>query len=157
MKNLKHGVRHHGEMINRLTKEVNAMIPKINNFEAFFGDIRRGMMLFNGYFSQVYSQLNRYLDLFKEIKHILQDFLQAVEMIGMNRLSANLISNEKMKAMINHVKEELSENYPNFKLVTDNEQDYYQMPLISAVYAKNMIVLQNPIYNKPITQKPLLM
>ena len=31
------------------------------------------------------------------------------------------------------------------------------MPLISAVYANNMIVLQIPIYIKPITQKSLLM
>ena len=96
-------------------------------------------------------------DLFKEIRHMLQGFLQAVEMIGMNRLSANLISNKKIKAMVNHVKEELNENYPNFELVTDNEQDYNQMPLISTVYAKNMIVLQISIYIKPITQKPLLM
>ena len=59
--------------------------------------------------------------------------------------------------MINHVKEQLSENYPNFEMVTDNEQDYYQMPLVSAVYAQDMIVLQIPIYIKPITQKPLLM
>ena len=119
----------------------------------FSSDIRRGMMLFNGYFSEIYSQLNRYLDLFKEIKHMLQGFLQAVEMIGMNRLSDNLISNEKMIAMIKHVKE----NYPNFELVTDNEQDYYQIPLISAVNANHMIVLQIPIYIKPIIQKPLLM
>ena len=147
---LQYDVRHHSEIINRLTREVNAMIPKINDYQAFFGDIRRGMMLFNGFFLQVYTQLTRYLDLFKEIKHKLQGFLQAVEMIGMNRLSANLISNEKMIAMINHVKEEPSENYPNFKLVTDNEQDYYQMPLISAAYANNMIVLQIPIYIKLI-------
>ena len=104
---------------------MNAMIPKINDFEAFFGDIRRGMMLFNFYFSQVYSQLNRYLDLFKEIKNMLQGFLKAVKMIGMNRISTNLISNEKMITMINHVKEELNENYSNFELITDNEQDYY--------------------------------
>ena len=31
------------------------------------------------------------------------------------------------------------------------------MPLISAVYANNMIVLQIAIYIKPITQRPLLM
>ena len=36
LKDLKYDVRHHGEMINRLTKEVNAMIPKINDFEVFF-------------------------------------------------------------------------------------------------------------------------
>ena len=31
------------------------------------------------------------------------------------------------------------------------------MPLISATYVQNMVVLQIPIYIKPITQKPLLM
>ena len=115
------------------------------------------MYLFNGYFSQVYTQLSKYLDLFKEIKHQLQGFLQAVEMVGMNRLSTGLVSNEKMREMLDHVKQELSENYPNFEVVSDNEQDYYQMPLVSAVYTQNMIVLQIPIYIKPITQKPLLM
>ena len=154
---LKYDVRHHGEMINRLTREVDRMIPQLKNLSGFLYDLSRGMYLFNGYFTQVYSQLNRYLDLFKEIKHQLQGFLQAVEMVGMNRLSTGLITNQKMREMIDHVKEQLSENYPNFELVTDNEQDYYQMPLISAVYAKDMIVLQIPIYIKPITQKPLLM
>ena len=154
---LKYDVRHHGEMINRLTREVDRLIPQLKSITGFLYDLSRGMYLFNGYFTQVYSQLNRYLDLFKEIKHELQGFLQAVEMVGMNRLSTGLITNQKMREMIDHVKEQLSENYPNFELVTDNEQDYYQMPLISAVYAKDMIVLQIPIYIKPITQKPLLM
>ena len=62
-----------------------------------------------------------------------------------------------LREMIDHVKKELSENYPNFEVVTDNEQDYYQIPLVSAVYTQDMIVLQIPIYIKPITQKPLLM
>ena len=31
------------------------------------------------------------------------------------------------------------------------------MPLISATYVQNMVVIQLPIYIKPITQKPLLM
>ena len=75
----------------------------------------------------------------------------------MNRLSTGLITNQRMREMIDHVKQELSENYPNFEVVTNNEQDYYQMPLISAVYTRGMIVLQIPVYIKPITQKPLLM
>ena len=46
-------------------------------------------------------------------------------MVGMNRLSTGLVSNEKMREMLDHVKQELSENYPNFEVVSDNEQDYY--------------------------------
>ena len=62
-----------------------------------------------------------------------------------------------MVETIDHVKEQLSENYPNFELVTDNEQDYYQMSLISEVYANDMIIIQIPIHIKPITQRPLLL
>ena len=154
---LKYDVRDHGTMINRLTREVDRMIPQIKSITGYLHDLTKALYLFNGYFSQVYTQLNRYLDLFKEIKHQLQGFLQAVEMVGMNRLSTGLVTNEKMREMLDHVKQELSENYPNFEVVSDNEQDYYQMPLVSAVYTQNMIVLQIPIYIKPITQKPLLM
>ena len=157
LNDLEYDVRHHGEMINRLTRQVDRMIPQLKAITGYLYDLTRGLYLFNGYFSQVYTQLNKYLDLFKEIKHQLQGFLQAVEMVGMNRLSTGLITNEKMREMIDHVKKELSENYPNFEVVTDNEQDYYQMPLVSAVYTQDMIVLQIPIYIKPITWKPLLM
>ena len=154
---LRYDVRDHGTMINRLTREVDRMIPQLKAITGYLHDLTRALYLFNGYFSQVYTQLSKYLDLFKEIKHQLQGFLQAVEMVGMNRLSTGLVSNEKMREMLDHVKQELSENYPNFEVVSDNEQDYYQMPLVSAVYTQNMIVLQIPIYIKPITQKPLLM
>ena len=154
---LKYDIRHHGAMINRLTRELDRIIPTLKQHDHFLGDVRQGVFFFNTYFSQVYTQLNKYIDLFKEVKHQLQGFLQAVEMVGINRLSSNLITNNKMVEMIEHVKKELSENYPNFEVVTDNEQDYYQMPLVSAVYAKDMIILQIPIYIKPITQKPLLM
>ena len=102
---LKYDVRDHGNMINRLTREVNRMIPKLKAITGYLHDLTRALYLFNGYFSQVYTQLNRY---------------SAVEMVGMNRLSTGLISNEKMREMIDHVKQELSENYPNFEVVTDN-------------------------------------
>ena len=78
-------------------------------------------------------------------------------MVGMNILSSNLITYKKMVEMIDHVKQQLSENYPNFELVTDNEQDYYQMSLISEVYANNMIIIQIPTHIKPVTQRPLLL
>ena len=108
-----------------MTRELDRIIPTLKEQGDFLSDVRRGMFFFNSYFTQVYTQLNKYIDLFKEVKHQLQGFLQAVEMVGMNRLSSNLITNNKMVEMIEHVKKELSENYPNFEIVTDNEQDYY--------------------------------
>ena len=102
---LKYDVKDHGDMINRLTREVDRMIPQLKIITGYLHDLTRALYLFNGYFSQVYTQLNKYLDLFKEIKHQLQGFLQAVEMVGMNRLSTGLVSNEKMREMIDHVKQ----------------------------------------------------
>ena len=154
---LRYDISHHAEMINRLTIETDQLVTTLKNHEKWITDIKRAMIFFNNYFSQVYFQLNKYLDLFKELKSKLQHCMQAIEMVGMNRLSTGLIPNEKLIDMIDHVKEQLSEHYPNFEVVTDNEQDYYQLSLISAVYVQNMIFLQIPIYIKPVTQKPLLM
>ena len=154
---IKYDIRQHVDMINRLTLETDQLVTALKNHEKWITDVKRAMIFFNNYFSQVYFQLNKYLDLFKELKSKLQHCLRAIEMVGMNRLSTGLIPNERLVDMIEHVKEQLSEHYPNFKVVTDNEQDYYQMPLISAVYVQDMIVLQIPIYIKPVTQKPLLM
>ena len=154
---IKYDIRHHVEMINRLTLETDQLVTTLKNHEKWITDIKRAMIFFNNYFSQVYFQLDKYLGLFRELKSKLQHCLQAIEMVGMNRLSTGLIPDEQLMDMIDHVKKQLSEHYPNFEIVTDNEQDYYQMPLISAVYVQNMIVLQIPIYIKPVTQKSLLM
>ena len=61
-------------MINRLTREVDRMIPQLKAITGYLHDLTKALYLFNGYFSQVYTQLNKYLDLFKEIKHQLQGF-----------------------------------------------------------------------------------
>ena len=154
---LRYDISHHAEMINRLTRETDRLVTTLQKHEEWIADVKRAMLFFNSYFNQVYLQLNKYLDLFKDLKSKLQHYMKAIELVGMNRLSADLITNEKLTEMLDHVKRQLSEHYPNFEVVTDNEQDYYQMPLISATYVQNMVVLQIPIYIKPITQKPLLM
>ena len=153
---LRYDISHHAEMINRLTRETDRLVTTLQHHGEWIADVKRAMLFFNSYFNQVYLQLNKYLDLFKDLKSKLQHYVKAIELVGMNRLSADLITNEKLTEMLDHVKGQLSEHYPNFEIVTDNEQDYYQMPLISATYVQNMIVLQIPIYIKPITQKPLV-
>ena len=49
MTDLKHDIRYHGEIINRLTKEVNRIIPRLKYNEDFLSDVRRGMLLFNSF------------------------------------------------------------------------------------------------------------
>ena len=154
---LRYDISHHAEMINRLTRETDRLMTTLQQHGEWIADMKRAMLFFNSYFNQVYLQLNKYLDLFKDLKSKLQHYMKAIELVGMNRSSADLITNEELTEMLDHVKRQLSEHYPNFQVVTDNEQDYYQMPLISATYVQNMVLCQIPIYIKPITQKPLLM
>ena len=154
---LRYDISHHAEMINRLTRETDKLVTTLQHHGEWIADVKRAMLFFSSYFNQVYLQLDKYLGLFKDLRSRLQHYVKAIEFVGMNRLSTDLITNEKLTEMLDHVKGQLSEHYPNFEIVTDNEQDYYQMPLISATYVQNMIVLQIPIYIKPITQKPLLM
>ena len=127
---LRYDISHHAEMINRLTRETDRLMTTLQKHEEWIADLKRVMLFFNSYFNQVYLQLNKYLGLFKDLKSKLQHYMKAVELVGMNRLSADLITNEKLTEMLDHVKRQLSEHYPNFEVVTDNEQDYYQMPLI---------------------------
>ena len=55
----KYDVRHHGEMINRLTREVDRMIPQLKIITGYLFDISRALYLFNGYFTQLHTQLSR--------------------------------------------------------------------------------------------------
>ena len=68
LNDLRYDVKDHGTMINRLTREVDRMIPQLKAITGYLHDLTRALYLFNGYFSQVYTQLSKYLDLFKEIK-----------------------------------------------------------------------------------------
>ena len=121
---LRYDISHHVEMINRLTRQTDRLVRTLQHHGEWIADVKRAMLFFNSYFNQVYLQLNRYLYLFKDLKFKLQHYMRAIEMVGMNRLSADLITNEKLTEMLDHVKGQLSEHYPNFEIVTNNEQDY---------------------------------
>ena len=97
-----------------MTRERDRLVTTLQHHGEWIADVKRATLFFNSYFNQVYLQLNKYLDLFKDLKSKLQHYMKAIELVGMNRLSADLITNEKLTEMLDHVKGQLSEHYPNF-------------------------------------------
>ena len=59
-----------------------------------------------------------------------------------NLLSHNVIAPNVLKNFIDHVKEQLSEKYPDYELVIDEVHQYYNLPLISFDYQEGILGIQ---------------
>ena len=155
IKDLKEDLDRNSQRINSLIGEVDDMAYVLKAHNDAITDVKHAIIFMNHYFNQIYVRLERYLDLFKTLKADTLQFLQAIELVSLNKMPQGLISNTKLNEMIVHVQEQLTTHYPSFELVTTEVEDYYQMPLVSATYALNLIVIQIPMYIKPKIQQPL--
>ena len=155
IKDLKEDLDRNSQRINSLIGEVDDMAYVLKAHNDAITDVKHAIIFMNHYFNQIYVRLERYLDLFKNLKADTLQFLQAIELVSLNKMPQGLISNTKLNEMIVHVQEQLTTHYPSFELVTTEVEDYYQMPLVSATYALNLIVIQIPMYIKPKIQQPL--
>ena len=83
--------------------------------------------------------------------------LDALDNLSNNLLSHSVIAPNVLKSLLDHVKEKLSEKYPDYELVIDEVHQYYNLPLISFDYQEGILGIQIPLFIKPRLQEPLVL
>ena len=69
--------------------------------------------------------------------------LDDLDNLSNNLLSHSVIAPNVLKSLLYHVKEQLSEKYPDYELVIDEVHQYYNLPLISFDYQEGILGIQN--------------
>ena len=99
--------------------------------------------------------MERYLALYEQIISELDHLLDALDNLSNGLLSHSVISPDVLKELIDHVKQELVEKYPEYELVIDQVHEYYNLPFVSFDYQEGILGIQIPLFIKLKLQEPL--
>ena len=100
-------------------------------------------------------EVEKYLTLYERVMIELDHLLDALDNLSNNLLSHSVIKPADLKRMIEHVKQQLHDHFPDYSLVIDKVHEYYNLPLIHFAYQSGVIGIQIPLFVKPRLQEPL--
>ena len=101
--------------------------------------------------------MERYLALYQQTISELDHLLDALDNLSNNLLSHSVRAPNVLKSLLDHVKGQLSEKYPDYELVIDEVHQYYNLPLISFDYQEGILGIQIPSFIKPRLEEPLVL
>ena len=107
--------------------------------------------------SVLLAKVERYLALYQMLVSELDHLMDALDNLSNNLLSHTVVSPDILKNMIDHVRDELREYYPDYELVLTEVHEYYNLPFVTYSYAKGTIGIQVPLLIKPRLQESLFL
>jgi hypothetical protein len=78
-----------------------------------------------------------------------------LDTLSTGHLSHNVIGPGQINSFIHKVTDELQRNYYGYEMVMTKVQEYYDLPIVSFAYQEGLLLINIPIYIKPIQQKLL--
>ena len=94
----------------------------------------------------------------RELITQLHTYVSAIRILAKGYLPNTLIKPEKLQEILTEVKNSLHITNPDYDLVLDMLQLYYDMQLVTFSIDKDLnLVIQFPVFMQPYTQKPLIL
>ena len=146
-----------GMWIKHWTKKIKILELEISRNSARIADNSNAIVFLSGTISILLSEMERYLALYQQTISELDHVLDALDNLSNNLLSHSGIAPNVLKSLLDHVKEQLSEKYPDYELVIDEVHQYYNLPLISFDYQEGILGIQIPLFIKPRLQESLVL
>ena len=143
--------------IKHLTKKIKILLLEIYRNSARIADNSNAIVFLSGTISILLSEMERYLALYQQTISELDHLLDTLDNLSNNLLSHSVIAPNVLKNLLDHVKEQLSEKYPDYELVIDEVHQYYNLPLISFDYQEGILGIQIPLFIKQRLQEPLVL
>ena len=139
---LKYDLSTTGMHIKYLTRQIREMEMKMNEQAIKINDNSNAIVFLSGTISVLMSKMERYLALYEQIISELDHLLDALDNLSNGLLSHSVISPDVLKELIDHVKQELVEKYPEYELVIDQVHEYYNLPFVSFDYQEGILGIQ---------------
>ena len=101
---------------------------------------------------------DKYISLYRELITQLHTYVSAIRILAKGYLPNTLIKPNELQEILTQVKNSLHTTNPDYTLVLDRLQLYYDMQLITFGIDRDMnLVIQFPVFIQPYTQKPLVL
>ena len=101
---------------------------------------------------------DKYIALYKELITQLHIYATSIRMLAKEYLPISLITQSKLREILNDVKTAIRKTNPDYDLVMDRLHLYYDMQLVmSGINKHKNLVIQFPIFIQPYTQQSLIL
>ena len=142
-------------VLKDLTLKVGEIVRNVSYITEYSKNNRKAIMLLTHLTSQIYAltlnKLSHYESLVKE----LDKMLIGIDNLSSGKISTQLLSASKLREFLDHIEEELGENYPEYKLLFENLYQYYDFSMSYFEFRDNRIVISIPIYIQHFMQETL--
>jgi hypothetical protein len=93
--------------------------------------------------------------MYEHIVTQLNFLMDALDNLSNGLVSHKLITPEMFTTVLDQIRSDIQDYYPEYELVMNSVQEYYDLPLTKFQYHKNQIVIQVPLYIRHYQQNPL--
>ena len=101
---------------------------------------------------------DKYVLLYKEIIIQLHIYTAATRILAKGYLPISLITQLKLKEILNEVRNTVQKTNPGYELVIKRQHPYYDMKLVTLGIDNNKnLIVQSPVFIQPYTQQPLIL
>ena len=100
-------------------------------------------------------QIERGLSQYEHIIHELEVLLDALDNLSNGLLLHSVIRPGLLQNFLMQVELDLKVHYPEYELVLDKVEHYYNLPLINFKYDNDFLAIQIPLFVKHYTQQAL--
>ena len=157
MQNLRSDLQSQGMYLRALSGQVKDLKEEVAGNKVRTLDNSNSLRFLSGLMTVMLSDCTRYNTLYERAITELGHFLEAMDTLSTNMLSHTVVAPDVLEALIQHVKQELIEKYPDYELVLDQVHEYYNLPVSTFFYSNGSLVIHIPLYIKPKLQEPLLL
>ena len=101
---------------------------------------------------------DKYIALYKELITQLCLYASAIIILAKGYLPNTLITQVKLKQILNEVRKTLQATNPDYDLMIDRLHLYYDMQLVTfGINKERNLIIQFPVFIQPYTQQPLIL
>ena len=101
---------------------------------------------------------NKSIALYKELITQLCIYTTSIRILAKGYLPISLITPSKLREILNDVKTAIRKTNPDYDLVIDRFQLYYDMKLVMfGIDKERNLIIQFPVYIEPCAQQPLIL
>ena len=146
-----------GMEIKYIARGMKNMEILVKDNRAKLQDHENAIYFISNALSVLLATVERYLSLYQMMVTELDHLMDALDNLSNNLLSHTVVQPDILKGMIDHVKGQLKEYYPDYELVLTEVHEYYNLPFVTFTYERGVIGVQIPLFIKPRLQESLFL
>jgi hypothetical protein len=141
--------------VEEIAKELTVQRKQLAELTDITTENRNGIRLMNGLMAQLISDMSSGLNQYQEMVSYVDHFMDALDTLTTGLISHVVIPPSDLEEILKIVASDLRNHYRDYELVLTTVQQYYDLPIVTFGYKDGFVVIDIPLFIRPIHQNVL--